>query len=178
MGERDPPGEREADRPVRDGEKADAKSPGSEASARIQRWHAQAARPLWPLVAFVAVSLWAVSKFPLLPRVPDEWNAVLGRPPPLSWVNAAFVLYLFSALILGLTRMGTPVKLSSGFAHVGYLSAFYGFYHIGGGLEDNVWAVLVGGFAVLVLEWYRAWLYCRQKIREELEGISPWPPDA
>lgn len=163
---------------MREGEKAGAREPGSEARARIQQWQAQATRPLWPLVAFAAVSLWAVSDFPYLPSIPDKWNEVLGRPPPLSWVNAAFVLYLFSALILGLTRMGTPVKTTSGFAHVGYLAAFYGFYRIGGGLEDNVWAVLVGGFAVLALEWYRGWLYCRQKIREEQEGTPPFPPDA
>ncbi len=160
-----------------DGENPRVRGGGGDTQSRVQQWHALAARPLWPLVAFAALSLWAVSGFPYVPRLPAAWDAFLGRPPPPSWVNAAFVLYLFSALILGLTRMGTPVTLRSGFAHVGYLGGFYAFYGIAEVLEDNVWAVLVGGFAVLVLEWYRGWIYCRQRIREEVEGAPPREPD-
>ncbi|MBE0616932.1 MAG: menaquinol oxidoreductase [Proteobacteria bacterium] len=159
---------------MRDGKNPDARSPEGEVRARVQHWQAQAALGIWPLVAFAAVSLWAVAGFPGLPHVPEGWNEVLGRPPPPSWVNAAFVLYIFSALILSLTRMGmgTPAKVSAGFAHVGYLAAFYGFYALAGVLADNVWAVLVGGFAVLTLEWYRGWLYCRERARDENPGAD------
>ncbi len=147
-----------------------------DARARVEHWQARAARGVWPLVAFAAVSVWAVAGFPYVPRPPAAWNDVLGQPPPPAWVNAAFVLYIFSALILGLTRIGTEAKVSSGFAHVGYLSAFYGFYGLAGVLRDNVWAVLVGGFAVLTLEWYRGWLYCREQIRGEGSGEGPGTP--
>jgi hypothetical protein len=118
---------------------------------------------LWPLVAFAAVSLWAVTGFRGVPELPPAWRVAFGRPPPPTWINAAFVLYLFSALILGLTRLGQEVRVLSALAHLGYLSAFYGFYWVAGVLEDNLWAVLVGGFAILTLEWYRGVVWSRQR---------------
>jgi len=116
---------------------------------------------LWPLVGFAAISLWAATGFRGVPPLSPEWRAAFGRPPPPAWINAAFVLYLFSALILGLTRLGQAVRATSPLAHLGYLSAFYGFYHVAGVLEDNLWAVLVGGFAILTLEWYRGRVWSR-----------------
>jgi len=113
-------------------------------------------------VGFAAISLWAVTGFRGVPPLSPEWRAALGRPPPPSWINAAFVLYLFSALVLGLTRLGQPVRITSPLAHLGYLSAFYGFYRVAGVLEDNLWAVLVGGFAILALEWYRGVVWARR----------------
>lgn len=124
---------------------------------------------LWPLVGFAAISLWAATGFRGVPPLSPDWRAVFGRPPPPAWINAAFVLYLFSALVLGLTRLGQPVRLSSPLSHLGYLSAFYGFYRVAGVLEDNLWAVLVGGFAVLMLEWYRGVVWVRQRREADRE---------
>jgi len=118
---------------------------------------------LWPLVGFAAISLWAATGFRGVPPLSPEWRAAFGRPPPPAWINAAFVLYLFSALVLGLTRLGQSVRFSSPLSHLGYLSAFYAFYRVAGALEDNLWAVLVGGFAILALEWYRGGVWARQR---------------
>lgn len=134
-----------------------------------ERGGATGAPGLWPLVGFAAISLWAATGFLGVPPLSPEWRAVFGRPPPPAWINAAFVLYLFSALVLGLTRLGQPVRLSSPLSHLGYLGAFYGFYRVAGVLEDNLWAVLVGGFAILTLEWYRGVVWGRQR-READDG--------
>lgn len=90
----------------------------------------------------------------------------MGRPPPPAWIDAAFVLYLFSALVLSLARMAGEGSPGTGFRHLGYLAAFYGFYHVSGALRDNYLAVLVGGFVVLTVEGYRNWLYYRQQLRD------------
>ncbi len=116
---------------------------------------------------FVLVSLWARHGFAGLPAAPVDWDAWLGRPPPASWINALFVVYVFSALIRGLALMAEDGSAFHGFHHLGYLSAFYGFYHVAGALEDNYWAVLVGGFAVLVLEAYRNRVAWARRLRGE-----------
>jgi len=130
---------------------------------------------LWPLVGFAAISLWAATGFQGVPPLPPEWREAFGRPPPPAWINAAFVLYLFSALILSLTRLGQPVRATSALGHLGYLSAFYGFYRVSGVLEDNLWAVLVGGFAILTLEWYRGRVWSRQGGGEGSDGTGDRP---
>lgn len=139
--------------------------PGDQDRARWAvrgRVDAKAGRGLWPLVCFAGLSLWARTDFRYLPSPPAEWRSILGRPPPPAWIDAAFVLYLFSALVLSLARMAGEGCPGTGFRHLGYLAAFYGFYHVSEALPDNYLAVLVGGFVVLTLEAYRNWLYFRQ----------------
>lgn len=104
--------------------------------------------------------------------MPADWQRVMGRPPPPSWIGAAFLLYVFSALVLSLARLADNEAPFTGFRHVAYLAAFYGFYAVAGALEENYWAVLVGGFAVLTLEGYRNWVRYRLQIREELEKLG------
>ena len=133
-----------------------------EVRARLQ---AATNRGLWPLVLFVLVSLWARRGFAGLPAAPVDWDAWLGRPPPASWINGLFVVYVFSALVRGLAHLADGDGPFHGFRHVGYLTAFYGFYHVSGALPDSYWAVLVGGFAVLVLEAYRNRLSCLRRLR-------------
>ena len=118
------------------------------------------------LAVFMALSLWARSGFHYLPALSPQWRSWLGRPPPLVWIHSFLVLYLFSALILSLTRISAGWHPFTGFRHLGYLAAFYGFYAVAGGLEDNFWAVFVGGLSVLGLEAYRHWNQCRQQTRE------------
>ncbi|GAB4282307.1 MAG: hypothetical protein Kow0092_37380 [Deferrisomatales bacterium] len=137
----------------------------------VEDLQARAGRGLWPLVVFAALSLWAGSGFRFLPALPPGWRRALGPPPPIAWIHAAFVLYVFSALVLSLTRMARLDTPGAGFRHVGYLLAFYGFYAVAAALEDNYWAVVAGGFAILGLECYRNWLHYRDRIREA-EGRS------
>ncbi|MHB8765537.1 MAG: menaquinol oxidoreductase [Deferrisomatales bacterium] len=138
---------------------------------RLRGLEARASLGLWALVLFCLLSLWAGRGFVGVPAAPESWRELLGRPPPPSWVSAALVVYLFSALVLGLTRMAGGSWPFAGFRHLGYLAAFYGFYYVGDALEDNYWAVLVGGFAVLGLEGYRHWLALRPLIQEERERL-------
>lgn len=153
--------------PSDDAKRLDPGEPDEDAQTKVQRLQSRAGRGLWALVAFAAISIWARSGFQYLPPLPPEWQDVMGRPPPPSWISAAFILYVFSALVLSLMKMAGEGSAATGLQHVGYLSAFYGFYFVSGALEDNYWAVLAGGFAILMLECYRNWLYYRHLIREE-----------
>lgn len=136
------------------------------AAEKSRRLYALAGRGLWPLALFALLSLWARTDFRYLPPMPQDWGRVMGRPPPPAWIDAAFVLYVFSAIVLSLTRMAGYGSPGTGFRHLGYLAAFYGFYFVSGVLPDNYWAVLVGGFVVLTLECYRNWLFYWQQIRD------------
>lgn len=118
-------------------------------------------RALWAAVLFVALSLWARSGFQGIPPASPEWDALLGAPPPVGWIDTFLVIYLFSALILALTRMGGKPVAYSGFLHLGFLAGFYIFYQAADTLPDHFWAVFVGGSAVLTLEGYRYHLQCR-----------------
>ena len=138
-----------------------------EVRARIRKLEAQANRGLWALVLFTAVSLWAQTGFRFVPGLPPGWKDALGSPPPPWMVSSLFVVYVFSALILGMARLAEGKAAFSGYRHVGYLTGFYVFYHVAGVLEDNFWAVLIGGFVVLGLEAYGNWTACRHRIRLE-----------
>ena len=152
------------------GDRPPTRGPAADTAGRARAPHTGAFAGIWALVGFTALSLWARTGFLYFPPVPPEWRAWLGRPPPLVWIHPFLVLYLFSALILSLTRMSGGWHPFTGFRHLGYLAAFYGFYAVSGGLEDNVWAVFVGGLSVLGLEGYRHWSQCRQQNGEEEEG--------
>ncbi len=124
-------------------------------------------RGVLALIAFVLVSMWARSGFRGVPSASVEWEALLGRPPPPIWINGVFVLYLFSALVISLTRLADGKGRFAGFVHVGYLTAFYAFYHVSHALSEGFWAVLVGGGVLLTLETYRERLRLRRPAAEE-----------
>ena len=136
------------------------------AEETVEALQARIHRGLWPLVAFLALSSWAHTGFRYLPAIPEQWKSFLGKPPPPMWINALFLLYLLSAMILCLMRMAEQMPPGSGFRSVLYLAAFYGFHSVAGSLPDNFWAVLIGGTVLLGLEFYRNRHYHRQKIRE------------
>jgi hypothetical protein len=58
-----------------------------------------------------------------------------------------------------------------GITDVGFLRAFYGFYHYAQALGDNFWPVLAAGATILSLESYHVWTYYRGQIREEEEKL-------
>jgi hypothetical protein len=140
-----------------------------EAGRSVETLYAKSHRGLWPLVAFLALSIWARSGFRFVPAIPASWRNFLGAPPPPSLINAAFALYLVSALVISLMRMAGQVAPGSVFRPLGYLAAFYAFHHISGSLPDNYFAVLIGGVVLLSLEYYRSLQYYRQKIQELTE---------
>jgi hypothetical protein len=119
------------------------------------------------LAIFLAISIAAQQDFAIIPSLPDDIRDMLGHPPAPNMISAALVLYSFSAIILVLTRMVGGVEKYGGITHVGYLSAFYMFYHFSHSLNDNFWAVFASGVTVLLLESYHLWTLCNFEIRKE-----------
>ena len=82
------------------------------------------------------------------------------------------ILYIFSAIILTLSRMMSGSGKYSGISHAGYLAGFYVFYHFSGTLPENFWAVFVAGITILGLESYHVWIYCSEEIAKERETLT------
>lgn len=143
-----------------------------EAIRRIERFRARSSRGLWAMALFIAVSIAALGDFSFLPALPETVRALLGRPPSPTMISGALVLYTFSAIILILARMMGGSEQSGGFAHVGYLTAFYVFYHFAHAMDENFWAVFVAGLTVLGLESYHIWTFCSDAIRKEQEVLD------
>lgn len=138
----------------------------------IRRLQARSARGLHGMALFVALSIGAVGDFSFLPSFPPHIKAVLGRPPSSSMISAALIIYSFSAIILILSRMMSGSGAYSGLSHVGYLAAFYGFYHFSGSLDENFWAVFAAGMTIHSLESYHIWTWCADEIRKVQEAIA------
>lgn len=139
---------------------------------KIRVLHKQASRGLWLLILFLLCSLLAYSGFDLLPTLNDTVHKFLGAPPPAHFISAALFVYIFSAIILVLGRMMEGKTTRGGWPHLGYLLAFYAFYHLAGALEEHFWAVFATGVTVLGLEGYRIWNTCAELIRESEEELA------
>jgi hypothetical protein len=87
-------------------------------------------------------------------------------------ISALLILYIFSAIILILSRMMSGSGKYSGVSHVGYLAGFYVFYHFSGTLPENFWAVFVAGITILGLESYHIWIYCSEELEKERETLA------
>jgi len=143
-----------------------------EVRKRIGRLRGRANQGLWAMALFLVISLGALKNFDFLPALPADIRQALGAAPPVNLISTALVVYSFSAIILILSRIALNSGKFGGFAHVGYLSAFYGFYHYGQELGENFWAVLAAGVTVLSLESYHIWTYHKGLIREEEEKLN------
>jgi hypothetical protein len=139
---------------------------------RIKQLRSKSNRGLWAMALFIAVSIVALGDFSILPSLPPSIRATLGKPPSALMISGALVLYTFSAIILILSRMMGGKEEYSGFAHVGYLTAFYGFYHFARTLNEYYWAVFVAGLTILGLETYHIWNFCNEAIRREQEVLD------
>ncbi|WP_432823309.1 menaquinol oxidoreductase [Trichloromonas sp.] len=143
-----------------------------EVQLEIRRLHQLSNRGLWGLALFILISLGAQQDFKFLPPISDGARAVLGAAPPVMLISIALVVYSFSALILILSRMMGGSDSYRGWAHLGYLSAFYAFYYYAEALPENFWAIFAAGFTILALEYYQIWTYCSDAIRTEKELLS------
>jgi hypothetical protein len=128
-------------------------------------------RGLWALSLFLLVSTLAWHDFPFLP-MPDTVVAALGPAPPAQMISVMLVIYTFSAIMLSLSRMMGGIEHHSSFCHVGYLSAFFLFYHFAKALDDNYWAVFGAGTTILAVESYRIWSFCSEKIVKKMEDLE------
>ncbi len=97
---------------------------------------------------------------------------MLGRPPSVNMISAVLLLYIFSAIILILSRMMSGSGKYGGVSHVGYLAGFYFFYHFSGKLPENFWAVFAAGVTILGLEGYHLWIYCSEEIERARDVLA------
>lgn len=129
-------------------------------------------RMLLAIAAFIVLSIFALGDFSSLPSLPENVRAFLGSPPSVNMINTALIVYSFSAILLILSRMMGGYGSYGGLSHVGYLAAFYGFYHFSGTLGENFWAVFAAGMTILCLETYHVWIYCMEQIKKEQETLG------
>lgn len=142
------------------------------ARKRIARFQARFSRMLLAIAVFIVLSMFAGGDFSALPSLPESARHFLGAPPSANMINTALIVYSFSAILLILSRMMGGYGSYGGMAHVGYLAAFYGFYHFSGTLTENFWAVFAAGTTILCLETYHVWIYCLEQIRKEREILG------
>jgi hypothetical protein len=138
----------------------------------IRRHHRTVTIELLAAALFLLMSIGGMSDFSLFPSLPEQVRHALGKPPSVNMISAVLLLYLFSAIILILSRMMSGSGKYGGFGHVGYLAGFYFFYHFSGKLPENFWAVFAAGATVLGLESYHLWIYCSEEIEKDREVLA------
>ena len=140
--------------------------------SKIKKLELLSSTGLWILALFTALSIGAHRNFDFLPQLSEGIRTALGAGPPVKYINWALVLYGFSAIILILTQIANNKHPRGALAHIGYLGAFYIFYHFSGGLSDNFWAVFAVGLTILGLQSYHVWNYYHEKIHEQAEVLE------
>ena len=143
-----------------------------EVEERIRRLNVLSRRGFWGLLRFLFISIAALHEFSFLPALPENIQRILGPAPPVGLISIALVVYSFSALILTLSRIWSGTGTYKGWSHLGYLSAFYGFYGFAHALSDNFLAVFVAGLTILGLECYHIWSYCNEALQKEREALG------
>jgi hypothetical protein len=145
-----------------------------EIEKEIKRLKFLSNRGLWAFSLFLIICMVAWRDFPMIP-LPDDVVSSLGPAPQPRFISLMLVFYTFSAVILSLSRMMSGAEHKSSFCHVGYLTAFFLFYHFAKSLDDNFWAVLGAGVTILGVESYRIWAFCSETIsakNEQLEYLT------
>jgi hypothetical protein len=139
---------------------------------KIRRLRARSNLPLYEMALFIALSIGAIHDFDFLPSFPPRIHLLLGEGPSAGMISAALLIYVFSAIILILSRMMSGSGSSGSFIQLGYLAGFYLFYHFSGAMEENIWAVFAAGMTILGLESYQVWSWCREEIRVQQEILA------
>ena len=137
--------------------------------AKIRKYELLANSGLWILALFTALSICAYRGFDFLPSLGTRVRAMLGAGPPVNMINWALVLYGFCALIIALAQMTGNKRPRGVLANLGYLTAFYAFYHLTGAMQENFWAVFTAGMTILSLQSYHVWNFYREQVREQQE---------
>lgn len=140
--------------------------------ARIRKLERTAANGLWGTAIFLLVSIAAFNGFAIFPDMPDDLRRKLGAPPPVDLISLALVIYAFSGIVLTFARMTSNRGSYRGYQHAAFLTGFYIFYHLSGGLPDNFWAVFFAGLSVMGLESYNLWTRNSTAIRKQQEHLA------
>lgn len=129
-------------------------------------------RELLAFALFIIISIGALNDFAFLANLSEPLAAKFGPPPPTNLISAFLILYIFSAIILILSRMMSGSGKCGALSHLAYLTGFYGFYHFADALMENFWAVFASGLTILTLESYHIWIYCSEEIVKEKEVLA------
>lgn len=124
------------------------------------------------LSAFILLSIGATLDFSFLPSFSPAIRKSMGAPPPADLISVALIVYVFSAVILSLARMMEGSEKTGGITHLGYLAAFFFFYHYSGNMDVHFWAVFAAGTTIISLESYQLWNFCRDEVLKEREVLQ------
>lgn len=138
----------------------------------IRSLEKKANKGFYILSAFILISIGATRDFSILPTFSPGFRKLLGAAPPAQLISIALLVYVFSAVIHALSRMMEGSGKTGGIAHLGYLGAFYLFFHFSGDMQIHFWAVFAAGFTILGLESYQLWNHCRDEIQKERDMLA------
>jgi hypothetical protein len=138
----------------------------------IRKLEKRAYSGAYTLSAFIVLSIGATHNFSFLPSFSQAMRKSMGPGPSSGFISIALVVYVFSAVILSLSRMMEGSDKIGGITHLGYLGAFFFFYHFSGDMDAQFWAVFAGGTTIIALESYQLWNFCRDEILNEREVIE------
>ena len=143
-----------------------------ETLARIRKLQRTFTAELLSTALFLLLSIAALYDFAFFPSLSEGIRATLGRPPSVNMIGAVLLIYVFSAILLILSRMMSGSGKYGGVGHVGFIGGFYFFYHFSDKLPENFWAVFVAGVTIFGLESYHLWIYCSEEIDREREVLA------
>jgi hypothetical protein len=138
----------------------------------IRKLHRKFTTELLSTALFILLSIAALNNFVFFPSLPEKLLTALGKPPSVNMISSALLIYIFSAIILILSRMMSGSGKYGGVGHVGYLTGFYVFYHFSGKLPENFWAVFAAGMTIMGLESYHLWIFCSEEIEKERQVLA------
>lgn len=137
----------------------------------LQRLRRFSSRGMWALSLFLLIGI-LVRNGVLAHLLPEHVVVALGKAPSPWAISLLLVVYTFFAIILSLARIMGGIEHRSSFCHVGYLTAFFLFYHAAKALDDNYWAVVGAGVTILGVESYRIWTYCSEAITTRKQQLA------
>ena len=143
-----------------------------ETLAKIRKLQRKFTAELLSAALFLLLSIAALYDFSFSFSLPENIRATLGRPPSVNMIGAVLLLYVFSGIILILSRMMSGSGKYGGVSHVGFIAGFYFFYHFSGNASENFWAVFAAGVTIFGLEGYHLWIYCSEEIEREREVMA------
>ncbi len=143
-----------------------------ETLAKIRILQRKFSAELLSAALFLLLSIAALYDFSFFPSLPENLRTALGRPPSVNMIGTVLLVYVFSGIILILSRMMSGSGRYGGVGHVGFIAGFYFFYHFSGKLPENFWAVFATGVTIFGLEGYHLWIYCSEEIDREKEVLA------
>lgn len=111
-------------------------------------------RTLWSLQLFLTISVAAflVRDFDLYATLPESVLQVLGCPPPPVLAQLALAGYVVTVLIPLVIHLLNNERPVAHWRHLGYRSAFYGFFLCSNTLAVNFLLVFATGMLLYLLE--------------------------